>query len=383
MAIDYKKTGRAISACRQELGLSQQELAQLMNVTHQAVSKWENGAALPDTAILLALSKLFDVTMEALLLGEVEPKALAAQRNNGNEPDEAPQPEQKAEKAGEHVHTHALEAMAESIEAQIEDGMKAAFEAQPGWDAAFEGFDVMEKEDADDVPKGGIDKKLFARITGMLPFVSTEMADELFARAAADGTASLSQLVQVAPFVSRQVLSDCVMKLAEKGLSREDTRRALSTLAPFLDQKTLESLVNGELGDIDSKLAMTLMPFVNTKTADALVRRMMGAQMQSRADAAAEKPEHRETTPDKRAEIRWRIALKAAESGNTDWIEEHADELTEVQQEQLGAMAIENGDEALLEALLSTVRDDVINHLLEKAMEAENWELINLISENM
>ena len=373
MAIDYQKTGRAISACRQELGLSQQELARLMNVTHQAASKWENGAALPDTAILLALSKLFDVTMEALLLGEVEPKA--------------PQPEQKAEKAGEHIHTHALEAMAELIQAQIEDGMKETFEAQPeldaAEDAAFEGFDVMEKEDADDVPEGGIDKKLFARITGMLPFVSTGMADELFARAVADGTASLSQLAQVAPFVSSQVLSDCVMKLAEKGLSREDTRRALNALAPFLDQKTLESLINGEIGDIDSKLAMQLMPFVNTKTADALVRRVMGMQMQNCADAKAEKPERREATPDKRAEIRWRIALKAAESGNTDWIEEHADELTEDQQEQLGTMAIENGDEALLEALLSTVRDDVINHLLEKAMEAENWELINLISENM
>ena len=377
MAIDYQKTGRAISACRQELGLSQQELARLMNVTHQAVSKWENGAALPDTAILLALSKLFDVTMEALLLGEVEPKA--------------PQPGQKAEKAGEHIHTHTLEAMAKSIQAQIEDGMKETFEAQPeldaaedvAEDAAFEGFDVMEKEDADDVPEGGIDKKLFARITGMLPFVSTGMADELFARAVADGTASLSQLAQVAPFVSSQVLSDCVMKLAEKGLSREDTRRALNALAPFLDQKTLESLINGEIGDIDSKLAMQLMPFVNTKTADALVRRMMGMQMQNCADAKAEKLERREATPDKRAEIRWRIALKAAESGNTDWIEEHADELTEDQQEQLGTMAIENGDEALLEALLSTVRDDVINHLLEKAMEAENWELINLISENM
>lgn len=370
MAIDNKKTGRAISACRQELGLSQQELAQLMNVTHQAVSKWENGAALPDTAILLALSKLFDVTMEALLLGEVDPKA--------------PQPEQKA---GEHIHTHALEEMTESIEAQIEDGMKEAFEAQLGFDAvddtAFEGFDVMKEDGAEDASKGGIDQKLFARITGMLPFVSTDMADELFARVAADGTASLSQLAQVAPFVSSQVLNDCVMKLAERGLSREDTRRALSTLAPFLNQKTLESLINGEIGEIDSKLAMTLMPFVNTKTADALVRHMMGAQLQIRADAAAEKPERREATPDKRAEIRWRIALKAAESGNTDWIEEHADELTEDQQKQLGAMAIENGDEALLEALLSTVRDDVINHLLEKAMEAENWELINLISENM
>ena len=74
MAIDYQKTGRAISAYRQELKLSQQGLAELMNVTHQAVSKWENGAALPDTPTLLALSKLFGVSMEDLLMGEIREK---------------------------------------------------------------------------------------------------------------------------------------------------------------------------------------------------------------------------------------------------------------------------------------------------------------------
>ena len=69
MPIDTLKTGAAIAACRQQKNLSQQGLAGLMNVTHQAVSKWEKGQALPDTETLLALSKLFGVSMEALLTG--------------------------------------------------------------------------------------------------------------------------------------------------------------------------------------------------------------------------------------------------------------------------------------------------------------------------
>ena len=69
MPIDTTKTGAAIAAYRQKMKLSQQGLASLMNVTHQAVSKWENGLALPDTETLLALAKLFATSMEDLLMG--------------------------------------------------------------------------------------------------------------------------------------------------------------------------------------------------------------------------------------------------------------------------------------------------------------------------
>ena len=74
MPIDTIRTGAAIAAYRQRMNLSQQGLAGLMNVTHQAVSKWEKGQALPDTETLLALAKLFGISMEDLLTGKL-PKA--------------------------------------------------------------------------------------------------------------------------------------------------------------------------------------------------------------------------------------------------------------------------------------------------------------------
>lgn len=68
--INPKEVGKRLCDLRQARGMSQQEVAALMSVTHQAVSKWETGAALPDMQTLLALSRLYRTTMEALLTGE-------------------------------------------------------------------------------------------------------------------------------------------------------------------------------------------------------------------------------------------------------------------------------------------------------------------------
>ncbi len=69
--IDPKETGKRLNEHRQTRGMSQQEVAALLNVTHQAVSKWETGASLPDMQTLLALSRLYQTTMEELLIGTV------------------------------------------------------------------------------------------------------------------------------------------------------------------------------------------------------------------------------------------------------------------------------------------------------------------------
>ena len=55
---------------------------------------------------------------------------------------------------------------------------------------------------------------------------------------------------------------------------------------------------------------------------------------------AAPKPS-REDVREKRADVRFRIALKALDSGNSDWLEDHVHELTEEQREQLAGKAIE------------------------------------------
>ena len=69
---DPIKTGEYISLLRKRRDMTQFALAAALQVSHQAVSKWETGSALPDIDILLSMSNFFEVSIENLLLGSDE-----------------------------------------------------------------------------------------------------------------------------------------------------------------------------------------------------------------------------------------------------------------------------------------------------------------------
>lgn len=62
------KFGEKLQKLRRESQLSQERLAAQLNVSRQAVSKWELGTALPDTDNIVRLSKFFQVPIEYLML---------------------------------------------------------------------------------------------------------------------------------------------------------------------------------------------------------------------------------------------------------------------------------------------------------------------------
>jgi transcriptional regulator with XRE-family HTH domain len=59
---------------RKQKGLSQEELASRLNVSRQTVSKWEVGDSTPDMEKLMAMSELFDVSLDQLVLGKEAPQ---------------------------------------------------------------------------------------------------------------------------------------------------------------------------------------------------------------------------------------------------------------------------------------------------------------------
>ena len=61
------ETKNVLLALRTEKGLSQDELAEKLFVTRQAVSRWENGETTPNVETLKLLSKFFDVSINTLL----------------------------------------------------------------------------------------------------------------------------------------------------------------------------------------------------------------------------------------------------------------------------------------------------------------------------
>lgn len=73
--MDPTKIGRLIYKLRKEKQLTQLQLAQSMNISDKAVSKWERGLGCPDVTLLSRLSDLFGVNLEDLLAGELDTNA--------------------------------------------------------------------------------------------------------------------------------------------------------------------------------------------------------------------------------------------------------------------------------------------------------------------
>lgn len=232
MPIDTSKTGAAIAAYRQRMNLSQQGLAGLMNVTHQAVSKWEKGLALPDTETLLALAKLFGVSMEDLLMGKLP-----------------------------------MEKKAEEPEEAKEDDVEEPVPAE----AASE----LPPEEA-----GQLD---FSAVMNMMPFVSTKVADRLFRAYAEDSCPDAGKLSALAPFVSTRALNDYLLAHPLADCSPE----VLCSLAPFLPAGTVDAMVQALDKPIPPHIIHMLMPFASSKVVDQMVLGKLGIPW-AEDDAAAE-----------------------------------------------------------------------------------------------
>lgn len=75
----FMTLGEKIALLRRQSGQSQEALADRLNVSRQAVSKWESGASVPELDKLLALSEVFGVSTDYLLKeGELAPQTAAA-----------------------------------------------------------------------------------------------------------------------------------------------------------------------------------------------------------------------------------------------------------------------------------------------------------------
>lgn len=85
--MEKKSIGSFIAALRKAKGLTQRELAEKLNVSDKAVSRWEREESLPDLSLIPAIAEIFGVTADELLRGE--------RRKEG---DSLPRAEEKSEK---------------------------------------------------------------------------------------------------------------------------------------------------------------------------------------------------------------------------------------------------------------------------------------------
>ncbi len=68
--MNQEAIGKFIAACRKEKNLTQMQLAEKLNITNRAVSKWETGKSCPDASNMLELCDILGITVNDLLSGE-------------------------------------------------------------------------------------------------------------------------------------------------------------------------------------------------------------------------------------------------------------------------------------------------------------------------
>ena len=69
--MDQVKIGKFIAECRKKKELTQMQLAEKLNITDRAISKWETGKGMPDSSIMLDLCNELKITVNELLSGEM------------------------------------------------------------------------------------------------------------------------------------------------------------------------------------------------------------------------------------------------------------------------------------------------------------------------
>lgn len=245
--IDNVKVGRTISMLRQERGMTQLQLASALSVSHQAVSKWENGAALPDIQTMLELTRLFGITVEQLISGDV------IHENDS-----------KASSFGEKVDAHLKEIG--NFMTGITDRL---FGEHKESEESFEPEETFEPEEPAQVPEDEAQN-------------CSEQPNN-----AGENCFDVQKLWKMAPFMSKEALDSILIENRDK-LSADD----ISRFAPFVSKGTLERLIQDSNQEINWDILMKVAPFLKREMVDAIAKAAAKGEKIFRKAASREiKPE--------------------------------------------------------------------------------------------
>ena len=402
---------------RQRAGLTQQELAARANVTHQAVSKWENGSSIPDLQTLMTLSRLFDATLDELLT-----EVLSARR----------EPE-AADAAPAEARTEPTETAASEPEAAAEppesEKTKATDKDARG-DAPFNLREIVRlapflpNDRLRDLVLQQIDSVTLETLVPLAPFLGRRALGEIAGRMDWAGmtptrlvalapflghdalkgilgqmdSAVLTpdQLTGLAPFLGRDSLNELVQRMPPESLTADQ----IAGLAPFLGSNALDRLLE-RIGRVSMKTLTTLAPFLS--------RDAISAQMDRLAHGADGRPagtgETARGSGDKDAGIRRRIALRRAEEGDFDEIEEllpaldeetlmrivdmaldaddldfldgHVHRLSAEARRKIALHRAEEGDFDEIEELLPALDEETLTRIVDMALDADDLDFLD------
>lgn len=352
--IDNRTVGRTIAKLRQAKGMTQQQLAAAMNVSHQAVSKWENGAALPDIQTLVELTQLFGITVEQLLNGEV--------------------PETRLEDRDEDAFSERVHSIGSFVNNVINDIGSALKSENKSENKESEVNEPVENS-ATEETQANVDLQ---KLLEMAPYMSKSAVSEMLEKCGRKLTAA--EIARFAPFVDPSCLEKLIRE-SEGEISWDSLRK----LAPFLRREAVDALtqavalghrlVRPAAGDVErvAEDAWKTVEHVSRKIergVDRAVRRVvqMGEDVAKAFDDRSNVAPSRE---DRLANLRRSAIERALEEGRWDWIAAHIDE---VQDDELRRSIAEKArGEGMQNWILEHLGGYADPETIDKAIEEGNW----------
>lgn len=196
---NVENTGKKISALRKGKNMTQMELADILNISFQAVSNWERGNSMPDISKLPETAEILDVSVDELLGDKSE--------------------------LLENIINNRTEEYLESNSVSSNELLDIA--------------PLLKPEQVDTIFKHATPPFDLSEISGLLPFISQDIINQLAKKAVE--TNNHKGLAEIAPFVNRAIIGELAVNLYEKrGLS------ALEDLAPFTPKDILNTIAEKE-----------------------------------------------------------------------------------------------------------------------------------------
>lgn len=332
MMIDNKIVGRKIAAMRQENGLTQQQLAAMMNVSHQAVSKWESGQTLPDIQTLLELTRFFGLTVEQLISD----------------------PEESAEE-----HVYAAEETADTI---------------------------RQKTNEAEIEMEGTNMSL-QQLLQMAPYMSKEIVEQIVLEL--DEALSANQIARIAPYIR----PECLEKLIERH-HPEFTWESLRRIAPYMRREAVDALakdvasgketirpasenINKALGDL-GKAFDDLGHDMKHAVKKGLrfgknVLKEVSSAIERSCDTSKNAQPAAPVRSERAVQLRKKAFERAAADGKWEWIAEHIQEL-ENDSELRGRIAAAAREAGRHEWIFRHMGAYAEEATIMAAIEGGNWE---------
>ena len=213
---DTQKTGLKIMTLRKAKDMTQMELADLMQVSYQAVSNWERGNSMPDISKLVDLARILDVSIEELL--------------------DSRQQAQTVKRALDENETLTAKEITEVAPLLKPSKLGKELEKAP-----VEGLELKDLQQ-------------------LAPFLSEEKLMELVERV---GFNRVSDLVPVAPFMNSKQLQTIIIQQGELHENLDD----IISIVPFLEESFVADIAKNLIADDDdASLLLPLVPFLDTDT---------------------------------------------------------------------------------------------------------------------